>query len=33
MTENVYILSEKDLKAQSFKEYISNPVFIYERDK
>lgn len=30
---NKAILSEKDVKAQSFKEYISNPAFIYEREK
>lgn len=30
---NKSILSEKDLKALSFKEYISNPAFVYEKDK
>lgn len=30
---NKAILSEKDLKAQSLKEYITNPAFIYEREK
>lgn len=30
---NKAILSKKDLKALSFKEYISNPAFVYEKDK
>lgn len=30
---NKALLSEKDLKSQSFEEYTSNPAFIYEKDK
>lgn len=30
---NKALLSEKDLRSQSFEEYTSNPAFIYEKDK